>query len=231
MPEKIGHGVSGSADDCWQHFVINSGVTNHSHSHRHFVADRLKVSVDRVRGLCHEGAPNKGVTLILLRFLMNEFGYRVIELEELKNKEPLLYKLAELFYTDTITYEQAYGLFEENDGTGLLSRLNGKRGLLRHQRERLKSFIKQQQEKPTRSEETPLEPKDIKPVGKKTVIDTGAVLVKALMPVVEYLLSPACNAHDRTMFRNLVGNREYFQFTTLANRLCSERAKEMGEKE
>lgn len=220
---NIGKGMSGSTEECWAHYVQYSEVTDPDHPERRRAADYLQVAPDRIRQLCKEGVPTKGLTTVLLPYLLRDTGYIVTDLQELQQRHPIAYDLGDLVARQVVTYQEVIDLFGESDGTMTLKRMRGRAHFRpREQRDKVKAFIATQHL--SLKDHTA---KQVKEVPIPDVVTIGAMLVTTLMPIVDYLLSSECSAENRAAFRSAIGEREYFNFATDVNRLCGERIRSM----
>lgn len=257
MSEKGFTPIEGTAEECFAHYLKTLPLpgTRHVNKDRLPLKDFTKVGERTVERWVLGPQVAKGVELLRIRFFLEANGYRVSELDELKSRQPLVYKLAEMIAYDVFSVEKAqadlgfkypqelYRLSLRGGSTthareDMIAALYDKnRDQLIAEREKWQARLKK--ECPSREAKkyvsdrlVPALPeyattsRDNGKTGGRAEIGSLARLIASALPLAEYLASGECTQEDRIELRRLVGGDGVFRLSNALNKLCGEKARE-----
>lgn len=221
----------GSLDECFRHFIVN-------HPHRD---DRLAfgklvgakdIAVRRWWGSHHFPT---GLRQLRVRYVLEWYGYMVLD------------RLVGNAIASQFAKSVAYGILTQKDAMGLLDIqagqlrrvLTGRTGTSVAATDMMRTYVEESTqvladfearifgERPTRP--TVMIKQAAAGLTKPDTLATGAHLIKALLPVVQIILSDDFSPEDREELRIMAGKYSVFNLKNALVRLCGERARRVHE--
>lgn len=240
--------ISGDMMECFKHFVDTHGFRNQGgylpkrvYRTRNTVAMALGIKNSTLHDWIIGAYTPAGVKAITLRVFLAVCGYKVTELERL---DPNSRRIAEFVGYSLAEFEDIGKAIEASSAT-ILHQISCGEGMPEGKASKILRFLEplkgelERRKKIWRDVVSSLHGMDdssgnvsapsqaigAMPSKKDDVVSAAAALIRALLPLAEFLASNKATPDDRSRLRDACGGNGLFAASTALNQLCSESAR------